>query len=63
MITTKVARIPLKVSMMLALSASGSFAPCVAVTHKHVEGSSDDVMYVLESEVTRTPANFKAIIN
>ena len=60
MIITKVARIPLKIPMMLAQPANGSLAPCVPVTHKHVEGSSDDDVYVVESKVTRTPANFKS---
>ena len=44
MITTKVARIPLKVPMMLAQPANGSLTPCVAVTHVHVAGMSDDAV-------------------
>ena len=59
MIITKVARIPLKVPMMLAQLADGSMYPCVAVTHVHVDGMSDDVVCVVESEITRTPTNFK----
>ena len=60
MIITEVARIPLKVPMMLAQSANGSLSPCVAVTRTDVEGLSDGVVYVVESEVTKTPANFKS---
>ena len=59
MIITKVARIPLKIPMMLALSANGSLFPCVAVTDIDVEDLLDSVVYVVESEVTKTPANFK----
>ena len=60
MIITDVARMPLKVPMMVALFASGSISPCVAVTHKDVDGRSDSVVYVVESEVTKTPENFKS---
>ena len=49
MITTKVARIPLKVPMMLAPPANGSLSPCVAVTHVHVAGMSDDVVCMVDS--------------
>ena len=59
LITTEVARIPLKVPMMLAQSPNVSLSHCVAVTHTDVEGISDGVVYVVESEVTKTPANFK----
>ena len=57
---TNIARIPLKVPMMLALSTNGSLFLCVVVTHVDVDGMSDDVVYVVESEVTKTPANFKS---
>ena len=59
MIITKVARIPLKVPMMLAQSAGDSLHSCVEVTHTHVDGISDDVVGMAAAEVTKTPANFK----
>ena len=51
MIITKVARIPLKVPMMLAQpAADGSSSPCVAASD--TDGVSDDVVFVVDSEVT-----------
>ena len=52
-IITKVARILLKVPMMLAQLADGSFSPCVAVTD--IDGTSDGVVSMVDSEITRTP--------
>ena len=61
MIITKIARIPLKVPMMLAQPADGSLSPCVAITD--IDGISDDVIGLVESEVTKTPANLRTMIN
>ena len=50
LIITEMARIPLKMPMMLPLAADGSVSPCVVVG-----AVSGDVVGVVEPVVTRTP--------
>ena len=59
--STMVARIPLKVPMMLAQLANGSLSPCVAVTG--IDDTSDGVVCMEDSEITRTPTILSTVIN
>ena len=52
MVLSKIARIPLKVPMMLPQPAGGSVSACVVFTTV-----SGGVVSVVESVITTTPAN------
>ena len=54
MTITKIARIPLKVPMMLPQPAAGSVSPCVVFAH--TAGVAGDVVGVVKTVVTITPA-------
>ena len=59
MIMARVARILLKVPIMMEQpDADGSISPCVAVTH--FDGTSVDVICVMESDITKPPENFNS---